>query len=79
LGHRVFSKELEVNGFRAKLNWQKHTVLKAVPFSVFEAEGWKNMLEVMWELRKIYPDITWDSQVTIVEFHLNIPADKVKS
>ena len=78
MGHRNFSKDLEVSGFRAKLNYQKHTVLKAVPFSVFESEGWTNMLQVMFELRKVYPTITWDTPVTIVEFHINIPPDKVK-
>lgn len=77
-GHRSFDKSIsispigrpeKVNGI---VNSYVHSVLSEVPFRVLEAEGWQSFRESLEALRVFYPELDWDSEITIVEFRLAI-------
>jgi hypothetical protein len=73
-GHRAFAQNLRVHTGGQTVacitNSYMHTLLSEVPFSVFEHEGFQNFEEVLTTLRIFYPEIGWDSKVTILEFRL---------
>lgn len=78
LGWRRFAPQVEVCGFRASVNSVKHLLLSGVDFEIFKAEGWNSVSQTLYNLRKVYPNIDWKDKVTIVEFHLNIPTERVE-
>lgn len=77
IGKRKFTRNITVFGFRAVVNNQYSCLLQEVPFTLFQNEGWVNIMQVLTGLRKIYPEINLVSTVTVVEFRLEIPPIKV--
>jgi hypothetical protein len=78
LGRRTFARKLNICGFHGTVNSQiyyKH--LAEVPFEVFQKEDWTSFAEALTELRNIYPEITPESDVTIVEFRIDVPPREV--
>lgn len=77
-GHRAFNKTIRVSNPSNRVvvsgivNSYVHTILTEVPFKVLEAEGWRSFRECLDALRVYYPELDWNSEVTIVEFRLAI-------
>ena len=46
-----------------------HTTLKDVTKEVYQADGFKTLQGMLRGLRRFYPDITWDSLVTVISWH----------
>ena len=75
-GHRTFNKTINISNpanraiLAGIVNSYVHTVLSEVPLRVLESEGFASFKEALDTLRIFYPDIAWDSAVTIVEFRL---------
>lgn len=74
-GHRDYSKGSVLLGCPL-LNWSamrtiisvKHTTLEKVSREEFIDDGFESLLDLKLELKKYYPDIEWDSQVTIIRW-----------
>lgn len=77
-GHRTFDKSIHIHSIGRPdwlaciVNSYVHTILADVPFKVLEAEGYRSFRESLDTLRVFYPELDWDSEVTIVEFRLAI-------
>ena len=75
-GNRSFDKTIRISNTANRVvvsgivNSYVHTILAEVPFKVLEAEGWRSFKECLDALRVYYPELDWDSSVTILEFRL---------
>jgi len=72
-GHRTFAKNISVSsgggaGITCIVNSYVHTILSEVSFDILATEGFHNFAEALQILRVFYPEMAWDSPVTIVEF-----------
>lgn len=71
-GHRLFAKNITIAKLPAIVNWQRHYILMTVPLEFLVREGFKSMFDALQKLQRYYPDMTWNSPVTIVEFRLDV-------
>lgn len=75
-GHRSFARSIRVfsgdYSIACITNSYTHTTLAEVPFIVLEAKGFRNLKEALDTLRTFYPEIEYESKVTIVEYRLAI-------
>lgn len=73
-GHRAFAKNLRVTSgeewINCITNTYTHTTFSEVPFFILESEGFQSFKEALETLRIYYPDIDYETKVTIVEFRL---------
>jgi hypothetical protein len=74
--HRAFAKSIRISNPASPItvsgivNSYVHSILSEVPLRVLEAEGWRSFQEALDALRVYYPELDWNSEVTIVEFRL---------
>jgi|SRR5215472_16967342 len=72
-GHCQFSKNIRVSsgggeGVTCIVNSYTHTIFSQVPFTVFTADGYRNIWEAIQTLRIFSPGIGYEDEVTIIEF-----------
>lgn len=75
-GHRDYSKGPVILCCHL-LNWAKmrkiesvrHTTLREVTIDEYKDDGYDTKSEMLEDLSKFYPDINWDSEVTVIRWY----------
>jgi hypothetical protein len=70
LGHRKFRHDITIHGHPAVVNQVWHTTLLHMNFSTLVEQGFKNMFNTLYMLRRHYPEINMNSEITIVEYRM---------
>lgn len=70
LGHRKFHKTITIHKFPAVVERLWHTSLLHMDFQTLSQQGFKNMFNTLMILRRFYPDINMNSEITVVEYRV---------
>lgn len=69
-GKREFADEIEIAGHAAQVKTVEYYSLETCPLDVLLADGFHSFKDVVDGMKRFYPDITPDSDVTVVRFAL---------
>jgi hypothetical protein len=70
LGNRKFTKNIIIHGYPAVVERTWNTTLLHMDFLILSQQGFKNMFSTLMILRRFYPDINMNSEITIVEYRV---------
>jgi hypothetical protein len=70
LGNRKFKHDITIHGYPAIVESLKHTTLLHMDFQILSQQGFKNMFNTLMILRRFYPDINMNSEITVVEYRV---------
>lgn len=70
LGKRKFHHTITIHGYPAVVESTIHTTLLHMDFQVLSQQGFKNMFNTLMILRRFYPDINMNSDITVVEYRV---------
>jgi hypothetical protein len=70
LGHRKFHRNINIHGYPAVVEGVKYTTLMHLDFKTLSQQGFKNMFLTLMILRRFYPDINMNSELTVVEYRV---------
>lgn len=66
LGHMMVCCHLEPWVVQVDVTSVRHTTLKGITREEFEADGFQSPGHMHQEMRRYYPNIDWDSPVTVI-------------
>ena len=76
-GNRVFADQLKIVNVdhleqtcEAIAGFQQHLPFWEIPFKVFLADGFDNFLDAIVSMQEFYPNLTYDSEMTILWYYL---------
>ena len=76
-GKRKFKPNITVRGdnpamvrYPAVVEGVKHTTLLHMDFETLRYQGFKNMFSTLMILRRFYPEINMNSEITVVEYRV---------
>lgn len=69
-GKRSFGSTVRIAGYLAAVDLVQYWTLNTVPFAILKADGFKSREDAIEGMKRFYPDLTGDTDITIVEFHL---------
>ena len=69
-GHREFGPEVEIAGYTAVVDSVEYFKLKDVPLEVLNDDGFENHDDALQGMKRFYPDITMETEMTAIRFHL---------
>jgi hypothetical protein len=69
-GTREYAPEIEIAGYPAVVDSVEHYPLGAVPFEILLSDGFVSFTDTLERLARFYPDITFETMVTVLRFHL---------
>lgn len=69
-GKREFERDITINGEPAEVTSYYHFKLKDVPLIDLLDDGFSSFSHTLETLQKFYPDMTDESEVTVVRFFL---------
>src|SRR5205823_14067015 len=64
LGKRKFAKHIDIHGYPAIIENIKYTTLLHMDFEILRQQGYKNMFSTLMILRRFYPEINMNSEIT---------------
>lgn len=70
LGHRKFQKNIMIHGYPAIVESVRYTTLMYLNFEILKTQGFINMFSTLMILRRFYPEITINSDLTVVEYRI---------
>ena len=75
-GVREYEPEIEIAGYPAVVDSVEHYQLEAVPFEILLSDGFESFTDTLVRMERFYPDITAETMVTVLRFHLKeeVPA-----
>lgn len=71
-GTREFEKDITIEGHAAEVMEYRHYKLIDVPLEYLMIDGFETFGDALRCLKKFYPTITPESDVTVVEFELKV-------
>lgn len=69
-GIREFSPEITIAEYPAVVDSVEYYTLKECPLEVLVSDGFTSFHHVMESMKIYYPDITPDTEVSVIKFHL---------
>lgn len=76
-GERMFANQVTIVNVDdigiscpATVDQVKYYMFCDIPFKVFLQDGFENFMEALWGMQKFYPELTPDSNMTVVYYHL---------
>ena len=76
-GVRHYSPNITVYGYVAKVESQRVYKLSEVPFETLQKDGFTSFSHAISTLKEFYPEIEYDSPVTVIEFRMIVPPVKL--
>ena len=73
IGKRKFSNFVDIHGYKAQVQWFKHTTLLHVNFDILKDHGYKTMFETLVRIKEHYPEIDLNTPITVVGFRVMVP------
>ena len=70
LGHRKFARNITIHKYPAIVEGVKYTTLLHMDFQVLSQQGFKNMFNTLMILRRFYPEINMNSEISVVEYRV---------
>jgi len=69
-GLRLFGSTVEIEGHLAAVDCVEHSTIAKCPLKVLKDDGFKSRKDAVTKMKRFYPDITKNTDITIVRFHL---------
>ena len=70
LGKRNFRHNITIHGYNAVVESVRHTSLMHLDFEILRQQGFKNLFSTLMILRRFYPEININSELTVVEYRM---------
>lgn len=69
-GKRMFGSTVRIAGHLAAVDLVQHSTINSCSLKILKNDGFKSRKDAVEKMKRFYPDITGDTDITIVEFHL---------
>jgi hypothetical protein len=69
-GKREFAPEIDIAGYPAIADSVEYYTLSTCPLDVLVNDGFHSFQDTVDSMKRFYPDITPDTEVTVLRFHL---------
>jgi hypothetical protein len=78
-GKRAYHRNITIRALNSPTSYPAHVescqsyTLAFVPFEILQTTGYKSLGKLLMHLRKFYPEMKYNSVVTVVEFTGEVP------
>jgi hypothetical protein len=69
-GKRQFGAFVTIEGKEAAIDQVEHSTINSCSLQVLKDDGFVSRKDAIKKMKRFYPDITGDTDITIVRFHL---------